>query len=606
MLRHSSIVALFGAAAFVQCVSANDGATSLESDHTAGEITNANSPYLWNDTDYASFATATEGGFPGVALTGETMMTGRIQRWADAIDVVARKMQKARTGSDLVAPRPKMMVFNSTVKNAWVSTTPGCLGGPVDISAVSFQSSANVDATGLEVNLGLSFGLVDKATCVDPLNWPNREDAVHWRVGRDAACKLEVGDGGGLVVKGEPGECFVGTMGGPSPTVVPGASLGATSSWVHVTTNILKTFPDEKVAAFVIAHELSHYYRAHGSEIGDYSYFYEQTSPALPGKPPHVEDSDALNEELARLFNVPTSPKIAGSKTHSRLRPFAIKVMKALAQPQAASAGLTPVLPECGGLYDFVKPFEGQLHFGRRLTSEQELTWLGAETRLLECADKTLVGDQPGATLKNASLQGWEQSVFGPTSWGPENTTIAQRFAELTVKAVQWDEDSAAFQKTVVDRHLGIYTTEQEADDLAMDLLASLGMNPAESVEAWWRFTQMSAVTEEQQTALGADGLSLRQCTELYRDGWTKAGEDGVRRPVVIPLGDITEPHHGNCYRLFNLTRERDAHQYVVQGAPPIFDQPWSDVQAAAAAALEKLTVEPAVTRHVQTIDETY
>lgn len=74
------------------------------------------------------------------------MMTGRMQRWADAIDVVARKMQKARTGQELVAPRPKMTVFNSTVKNAWVSSSAGCLGGPVDISAVSpTPPGANID-----------------------------------------------------------------------------------------------------------------------------------------------------------------------------------------------------------------------------------------------------------------------------------------------------------------------------------------------------------------------------------------------------------------------------------------------------------------------------
>ena len=58
-----------------------------------------------------------------------------------------------------------------------------------------------------------------------------------------------------------------------------------------------------------------------------------------------------------------------------------------------------------------------------------------------------------------------------------------------------------------------------------------------------------------------------------------------------MPIGDLSEPHHSDCYRLFNFWREQKLRKYAV--ADPIaFPGDWATMQdeakrlSAAAAAI--------------------
>lgn len=51
-----------------------------------------------------------------------------------------------------------------------------------------------------------------------------------------------------------------------------------------------------------------------------------------------------------------------------------------------------------------------------------------------------------------------------------------------------------------------------------------------------------------------------------------------------IPIGDLSDLHHGTPYRIFNASREIEAHHYLVGGLRiPKFEAPWSDIQQWAA-----------------------
>ncbi|NOU29086.1 MAG: hypothetical protein HOO96_14385, partial [Polyangiaceae bacterium] len=51
---------------------------------------------------------------------------------------------------------------------------------------------------------------------------------------------------------------------------------------------------------------------------------------------------------------------------------------------------------------------------------------------------------------------------------------------------------------------------------------------------------------------------------------------------AFVPLGNLLEPHHGDCYRLFNMSQELRAHKYKTAGAAPTFAATWSTLQTEA------------------------
>ena len=55
---------------------------------------------------------------------------------------------------------------------------------------------------------------------------------------------------------------------------------------------------------------------------------------------------------------------------------------------------------------------------------------------------------------------------------------------------------------------------------------------------------------------------------------------DGTTTPIVMTLGDLSDNHHGTCYRLYNLWRESKSHKYPSGARPAELSPAWADVQA--------------------------
>jgi len=148
--------------------------------------------------------------------------------------------------------------------------------------------------------------------------------------------------------------------------------------------------------------------------------------------------------------------------------------------------------------------------------------------------------------------------------------------------------EAEAFRAEMNRRHLGHYTYEQEADEISMELLASAGLDPREHVEAWLGFTKALYDDPESRSSFDGDAIAFDECQKLFHDDWKRDGQ-----PVFIPLGAITDPHHGFCYRLFNLSREIRAHAYEPRGRGPAATVPWATVQTRAKEALAALLAAP-------------
>jgi len=53
--------------------------------------------------------------------------------------------------------------------------------------------------------------------------------------------------------------------------------------------------------------------------------------------------------------------------------------------------------------------------------------------------------------------------------------------------------------------------------------------------------------------------------------------------PTFVPIGDLSEPHHSDCYRLFNFWREQKLRNYSI-GEPFVFAGDWQTYQDEARA----------------------
>lgn len=119
-------------------------------------------------------------------------------------------------------------------------------------------------------------------------------------------------------------------------------------------------------------------------------------------------------------------------------------------------------------------------------------------------------------------------------------------------------------------QHLGFYTTEQEADELGLELLAAIGLSP--DLIAQKQLHAMQNAPPPDST-----GTPYAECVRLRAAGW----KDEAGHPVSVPVGRPSDVHHDNCFRVFNADREQSIHHYVRMGAPPVPPGNWDEALAA-------------------------
>jgi hypothetical protein len=70
--------------------------------------------------------------------------------------------------------------------------------------------------------------------------------------------------------------------------------------------------------------------------------------------------------------------------------------------------------------------------------------------------------------------------------------------------------------------------------------------------------------------------FGYEKCLKLYHRKWR--GDDGQ---VLVPIGDFSDAHHSRCYRIFNATREIEAHDFDKEKKVKFQGQPdFEDIRA--------------------------
>jgi hypothetical protein len=543
--------------------SGDDLATG-EQEHTEGEYIQANHPLYWNASEYAAFRTITDrdSWSPNPQpVPGDDVATRWLQHWADLIDELVRAKVKADTGEALVAPKPIMHLLpSSRISNAWVTAVPACVpwlvrrsgaqpSGEGGAGGGSSSTGAGVRTSALLFNhygkKVQELGGGEAAGCIPRDDFaPFAETFLReWNQGTPNCPATLAPDG---VI--ELDESCMGKFEHASKSAVY-----AISPHIQFSSDLLAA-GTEAGAVFVIGHELAHYYRAHGSPLArhKYGFWYDQDARTARRPVPSTEakELEALYKEIEAMPRA-NSPEIPGSTHTPRYRSVVLDSICSYLGARAQSGTLAPACMEAATLCGTVAP----LSYSRQASEEQVAAYVALETQLADCGPAETIGSVQEAAVSRlvVSLQTKGYLPGGPAETVPLPESFGALLAQLQKLAAEQDAKVQKFAERLRLGRIGLYTTEQEADDLAVEWVNKLGFTTGDAIDGWLAYLQYFA------RGYSPPGeLSPSECRSLYESSFKNG-----RGYVTVWLGDLNSAHHAGCYRVYNIWREQRAHAYT-------------------------------------------
>jgi hypothetical protein len=164
----------------------------------------------------------------------------------------------------------------------------------------------------------------------------------------------------------------------------------------------------------------------------------------------------------------------------------------------------------------------------------------------------------------------------------PFRANLEEVINALNARALKLDRKEASLLAHVKTNRIGLYTTEQEADDLAMEFAALIGITPDQVMQGWLHFMNQ-AVDVVPAEFRAQEAQSVASCKAMLDADFIATDAAGKKTAMFVPIGNLSEPHHSSCYRLFNFWRNKKTKTYKV-GTPAVFNADWAELQAEAIA----------------------
>ena len=538
---------------------------------TAGQIVAGDNPYYWANVPFENHAVT----FAALGAPLQDSFTPdddplrvRLQAIADRFDGALRAATH-----NTVAPKPIVKLLKSAqTYNAWSSGTYARLGVPLGQSSTPTTEHVQLIGIGSPGAQTAEDWSAYGASILHPAEWKRLGSFTQvWDLAK-SPCKLTSQN----TRVDAAHDCAFGSATSDDVVVL------ATSPYLTIATDLVSILADEKSMAFVMAHELGHMYRAHTSPLTErkYSFWYDD-GPNVAKRPvPSARDAE-LQATFRRVTRV-ASPldAVAGSTLPVRTRPALLALASAGAFASCATytdwsathdLAIVTALAQTGGV----------------LGDDLQSAYLDYERAVLACpGDATFVDAGADALAPGqvaiAAVAGAFSSAQAPAL--PNAGETLQAFlTRLNDAGATLDADEAAFLQMVRDESIGLYTIEQEADEVALELMTRVGYKADDGIQGWLQFLQAFAQISVAADVTESGNATPDQCATWLQNGFMEPDPAGHSTRVKVSLGSLADTHHGDCYRLYNLWRESKAHTYR-SVAPPIELQPaWSELVAHAA-----------------------
>ncbi len=553
----------------------SDSAPAVEgaaSEHTAGEYAWSNEPLQWIDSTYGELRVNR------TTLPDEHRIARRMQAWADRIDAIVRSKATETFREPYAAPRPRVKIVpDEADQNAWVSSLAGCSGAGVSppgeaaspplAPLAPHESDDESDDVTLVTQDGMERA---RPLLLHPSGWPTRADFAAHVTRAGLPCPPTLGGGGHLT----------------SPCASARSAhlaIAAASPFIHMTTALLADV-DEIGAVFLLAHELAHFYRAHPSPLSKRHYrFWYEVDPDEPGRPLPSAQAALLEASYREMAGKPASvggPALP-SRYPPRVRRLVVELARSLAARSATGLACHAVSEAAAGTWT------SEILQRDVPTPDVRAAYLAFEAKLAECAPRqALTPDSPFDPGRLALLAEGALARL-PTNAGESLEAFLERAVALAREA---DARHDELHGLLADNRIGLYTHEQEADDLALEIMARLGVPPEDAIRSWIAYARASEAHIDamlgsgtaKQAAEAHGTFDAETCARLADEGFVIVDSAGRRRPVFVSLGDLGDAHHADCYRIYNLRREAHVHRYVTAAPPAPLSPPYAELAAEA------------------------
>jgi hypothetical protein len=556
---------------------------------TAGQIVAGDSPYYWANLPFAEYEAANVAAglppTPADAFLPETdPLRARLQVWADRFETAMRKI----TGNT-AAPHPVVQLLStSKTYNAWSSPAWARLGAPVgDVKDPLLPVDQSFYFSGSPKGVDISLIQGGLSAYVKPTEWQRLQsftDVWNRNPFTQPGCKLS--SAGGRVRPTDPMACPFGAS-------ADDALVIATSPYLTVATDLVSITSDERAIAFVMAHELGHMFRAHTSPLTVRKYdFWFEAGPSAAKRPVPAASADKLAAQYRALVRTPIAlDAVTGSALPRQLRLLPVLAAFYTERVRPTAPTLPTVgLGQCPGLDAWFATNGTANDLAYNAVNSQQPTpalqasYLALEQIVLSCPDAvhftrdTTVADGLDAAWIEMVVASFNGNLLLPEAPNVDETLPAY-LARATTTANTAIQAEADFRTLLNSNKIGLYTIEQEADEVALELMVRVGFTREEVLDAWVAFTAALDAKFPAQVGSDTGRADALTCQKWMKDGFMVAGPDGAMTPVVMTLGDINETHHGMCYRLYNLWREAHSHEYDSGPRPDELIPRWSELQ---------------------------
>ena len=517
-------------------------------------------------------------------LNSDHIIAKRVQYWMDKIDTIYRNQVGEKAAG---IPKPKAFIIDSVQENAFVAPVVICIEKPVVAKSFADKSEKvapyepGIIADDSAFMPGSMFNYDSTKFCTPASDTFTPEKVVAYLKLTSPQCNVTY-SGSRFIID----DACVPMLG--NGAISPRLGVMTTSNQISYFTKLMKTVTSEAEFVSVIAHELGHYYGAHVT-YGLKSFVYQQKGKKNESKRPTelrihsglLADGLAAERITMSTGDFDETFKTVLSKTVAKAMSFDNILISASAlkidscrRAQTQLGNLQKV--------DFDWTFNKKTPLISRNVHypafEKEFVACAKEVKIANSTVDAILAKTPAISLEiTAMILAGSYRDLIKTPKGPLIKTVWDGITDLQK---QLDTISARLEPAKKELHaknLGVYTTEQEADDFAVDMISKLGIDVKSSVNANMDLVKMAAKTPMEPPY---DKVFPKEdpveCAKKLNDEWHKNGVYQFEN-----LGALIDTHHSSCYRVFNASREVLAHNYPAGGSIDETKTPggtWADI----------------------------
>jgi hypothetical protein len=540
--------------------------------HELNHPTNNDSPLMWQELDTAQLNevvyplyAAISGGESVAVMEAESSAVQRLQYW---LDVMHDKLTQDYPEKMKSIVRPKAQVLVSRAPNAFVMPVPVCHDILTVLNKDEVANSFNT-ADGVAITRAGEVGRPwSSETCVKRgTDHAFLQEYIEQFNALGGTCQLSLGkhDGQDAVFVGDNcarEEAYQGVAAAKSLVLHPVAGI------ITVQSGLLTMMSEEEVVS-VLAHELGHYYKVHIDHpfSSSYDYFYTLKESNVNGKP----KSEAALASLGRAAQQAELPNrryrvVPSQKFRTELFIPIMGLGNVIAKNQDCEAG--ECNEACTKFSDLVKSNAfrrsvGEFPFGA-LSEKGLKSYVAFESMAAACFKDVSVGDdkvKEGRSIEAKyisyvlSVDQTLAPMFAKSEIGDDLLTSLKNAERALENA---EKELAAPLTEAALKAVGYYTTEQEADELSVEWMAKIGLDPAAVITSEFKLGDyVEGRMKEAWIRPHPTEIDMVTCKQLYANKWRN--QSG--KYVIVPIGDYEDPHHSTCFRAFNASREIDVHK---------------------------------------------